>query len=83
MEGKLSAFERRMRILSVLINGKFVSRLELSKWFDVSDATINADIIAISAVVPITSKKADMEGSIYWIHLKRIKRICQKTKRIC
>ena len=41
MEGKLSAFERRMKILSVLINGKLVSRLELSRWFGVSDVTIN------------------------------------------
>ena len=41
MESKLSAFERRMRILSVFINGKFVSRLELSRWFGVSDVTIN------------------------------------------
>ena len=40
MEGKLSAFERRMKILSVLINGKLVSRLELSRWFGVSDVTI-------------------------------------------
>ena len=56
MQGKLSAFERRMKILSVLINGKLISRLELSRWFDVSDVTINADIVAISTVVPITSK---------------------------
>ena len=41
MEGKLSAFERRMKILSVLINGKLISRLELSRWFGVSDVTIN------------------------------------------
>lgn len=79
MKGKLSAFERHMKILSVLINGKLVSRLELSRWLDVSDVIINTDIIAIITVVPITSKKADMERSIYWIYLKRIKRICQKT----
>lgn len=64
MEGKLSAFERRMKILSVLVNGKLISRLELSRWFDVSDVTINADIIAISTVVPITSKKGRY-GGIY------------------
>ncbi len=40
MEGKLSAFERRMKILSVLINGKLISRLELSRWFGVFDVTI-------------------------------------------
>ncbi len=62
MEGKLSAFERRMKILSVLVNGKLISRLELSRWFDVSDVTINADIIAISTVVPITSKKGRYGG---------------------
>ena len=64
MEGKLSAFERRMKILSVLVNGKLISRLELSRWFDVSDVTINADIIAISTVVPITSQKGRY-GGIY------------------
>lgn len=64
MEGKLSAFERRMKILSVLINGNLISRLELSRWFNVSDVTINADIIAISTVVPITSKKGRY-GGIY------------------
>ena len=64
MEGKLSAFERRMKILSVLVNGRLISRLELSRWFDVSDVTINADIIAISTVVPITSKKGRY-GGIY------------------
>lgn len=64
MEGKLSAFERRMKILSLLVNGKLISRLELSRWFDVSDVTINADIIAISTVVPITSKKGRY-GGIY------------------
>ena len=44
MEGKLSAFERRMKILSVLVNGKLISRLELSRWFDVSDVTINPSL---------------------------------------
>lgn len=64
MKGKLSAFERRMKILSVLVNGKLISRLELSRWFDVSDVTINADIIALSTVVPITSKRGRY-GGIY------------------
>lgn len=64
MKGKLSAFERRMKILSVLVNGKLISRLELSRWFDVSDVTINADIIAISTVAPVTSKKGRY-GGIY------------------
>ena len=68
MKGKLSAFERRMKILSVMINGKMISGLELSRWFEVSDVTINADIIAISTIAPITSKKGRY-GGIYLLDI--------------
>lgn len=64
MKGEMSTFERRISILSVLINGKQVSRRELSRQFSVSDVAIGRDITALSKVVPIGSKMGRY-GGIY------------------
>lgn len=66
MKGEISTFERRISILSTLINGKQVSRRELSRQFSVSDVAIGRDITALSKVVPIGSKMGRY-GGIYLI----------------
>lgn len=62
MTGDLSTFERRMQILSMLINHKQISRLELARRFSVSDDAICRDITAISRFAPIGSKMGRYGG---------------------
>ncbi len=66
MRAKFSSFDRRMKILSILMNHKIISRLELARTFSVSDVTIAKDIIAISRYAPISSKMGRY-GGIYLI----------------
>lgn len=66
MNAEYSTFERRMRIYSILMNKKIISRLELSRRMCVSDVTIGADITALSRVVPIASKMGRY-GGVYII----------------
>ena len=66
MGAELSAFDRRMEILSILMNHKLISRLELARRFSVSDVTIGEDIIALSRFAPIASKMGRY-GGVYII----------------
>ena len=66
MKEKLTTFERRMKILAILINQPIVSRLELSRRFSVSTSTICEDVISLCTVVPIASKMGRY-GGIYLI----------------
>ncbi len=62
MESEISTFDRRMKILAILFSGKQVSRLELARWFSVSDVSICRDITALSRIVPIGSKMGRYGG---------------------
>ena len=62
LTGELSTFERRMQILSMLMNHKQISRLELARRFSVSDDAICRDITAISRFAPIGSKMGRYGG---------------------
>ncbi len=64
MNEYFSSFERRMEILSVLLNQKIISRLELARRFSVSDVTICDDVTALSRYAPICSKMGRY-GGIY------------------
>lgn len=66
MRAEFSSFDRRMKILSILMNHKIISRLELARTFSVSDVTIAKDVIAISRYAPISSKMGRY-GGIYLI----------------
>ncbi len=66
MNAEYSTFERRMRIYSILMNQKIISRLELSRRLCVSDVTIGADITDLSRIVPISSKMGRY-GGVYII----------------
>ena len=62
MKTELSAFERRMEILSVLMNHSLISCLELARRFQVSSDTISRDISALSRFAPIASKMGRYGG---------------------
>ena len=64
MKTELSAFERRMEILSVLMNHSLISCLELATRYQVSYDTITRDISALSRFAPISSKLGRY-GGIY------------------
>ena len=66
MKADFSTFDRRMEILSILMNQKLVSRLELARRFSVSDVTIGEDITVLSRFAPIASKKGRY-GGVYII----------------
>ena len=66
MRADFPAFDRRMEILSILMNHKLISRLELARRFSVSDVTICEDIIALSRFAPIASKMGRY-GGVYII----------------
>ena len=66
MRAELSTFDRRMEMLSILMNHKLISRLELARRFSVSDVTIGEDIIALSRFAPIASKMGRY-GGVYII----------------
>ena len=74
MNREFSSFERRMSILSILMNQKLISRLELARIFCVSGFTIGADISALSRVVPIASKMGRYVG-VYIIEEYKRERI--------
>lgn len=62
MASKLSTFDRRIKILSMLFNGQQISRLELARRFSVSDVSISRDITALSRTIPISSKMGRYGG---------------------
>ena len=66
MNAEFSSFERRMYILSILMNQKIVSRLELARRFSVSAFTIGTDITALSRIAPVSSKMGRY-GGVYII----------------
>ncbi len=66
MRTEFSSFDRRMEILSILMNQNIISRLELARRFSVSDVTICEDIIALSRFAPIASKMGRY-GGVYII----------------
>lgn len=74
MRAKFSSFDRRMEIMSILMNHKMISRLELARTFSVSDVTIAKDIIAISRYAPISSKMG-RNGGIYIIEEYKSERV--------
>ena len=65
MNEGFSTFERRMQILSILMNHKQISRLELARRFSVSDDSICRDITALSRFAPISSKMGPIWRSIH------------------
>ncbi len=69
----LSVFDRRMKIISVLMNNEQVSRPELAKMFSVSLSAIHRDINAISRYTPISSNRGRYGGIFIPDKLKRIK----------
>ena len=73
MKTELSAFERRMEILSVLMNHNLISCLELARIFQVSGDTISRDISALSRFAPIASKMCRY-GGVYIIDEYKIGR---------
>lgn len=74
MRAKFSSFDRRMEILSILMNHKMISRLELARTFSVSEVTISKDIIAISRYAPVSSKMGRY-GGIYIIEEYKRERV--------
>lgn len=64
MRGKLSLFERRMEILSILRHKKIVKRCVLAQEFSVSNVTISDDLVALSRYAPICTKTGPY-GGIY------------------
>ena len=74
MRARFSAYDRRMEILSILMNHKLISRLELARTFSVSDVTIAKDIIAISRYAPISSKLGRY-GGIFLVKEYKMKRM--------
>jgi predicted DNA-binding transcriptional regulator YafY len=64
MKELFSTYERRMEILTILLNQKIVSRLELARLFSVSNDAINRDVIALSRYAPLCSKRGRY-GGIY------------------
>ena len=66
LKSEYSTFDRRMEILSILMNQRLVSCLELSRRFHISEDTISRDITALSRFAPIASKKGRY-GGVYII----------------
>ena len=66
MKSEFSTFERRMEILSILMNQQLISCLELARRFNVSDDTITRDITDLSRFAPISSKLGRY-GGVYII----------------
>ena len=66
MRSDFSTFERRMEILSILMNHRLISCLELSRRFHVSNDTISRDISALSRFAPIATKP-EKYGDVYII----------------
>ena len=66
VKSEYSTFDRRMEILSILMNQHLVSCLELARRFCVSEDTISRDISALSRFAPIASKKGRY-GGVYII----------------
>ena len=66
LKSEYSTFDRRMEILSILMNQRLVSCLELSRRFHISEDTISRYITALSRFAPIASKKGRY-GGVYII----------------
>ncbi len=66
MQYKLSPFERRMEMLSILRRKNIVKRSELAEEFNVSIVTISGDLIALSRYAPICTKTGPY-GGIYLV----------------
>ncbi len=64
MKEDFTTFERRMEILSMLLNHKQISQIELARRFSVSDVTIYSDVNALSRFAPICSRLGRY-GGIY------------------
>ena len=67
MKSEFSTFERRMEILSILINQRLISCPELARRFRVFDDTITRDISVLSRFAPIGSK-IGRYGGVYIIN---------------
>ena len=67
MKSEFSTFERRMEILSILINQRLISCPELARRFSVSDDTITGVISVLSGFAPIGSK-IGRYGGVYIIN---------------
>lgn len=74
MKSELSAFDRRMEILSILMNRKLISYPELTSLFQVSYVTIFRDISALSRFAPISSKLGRY-GGIFIVKEYKMKRM--------
>lgn len=64
MKDKLCVSERRMRILDLLRVNAQMTRLDLANEFNVSIDTIARDIIFLSRIAPIITKRGN-NGGIY------------------
>ena len=64
MSDKLSQFDRRMEILSILRRNKIVKRRMLAQEFSVSKMTISEDLKALNRYAPICAKTGPY-GGIY------------------
>ena len=67
VKSEFSTFERRMEILSILINQRLISCPELARRFRVFDDTITRDISVLSRFAPIGSK-IGRYGGVYIIN---------------
>ena len=74
MKSELSTFERRMGILSILMNQRLISCPELARRFRVSDDTITRDISVLSRFAPIGSK-IGRYGGVYIINEYKRERV--------
>ena len=74
MKAEFSTFDRRMEILSILMNQKLVSCLEFARRFCVSEDTITRDILSLSRFAPIASKKGRY-GGVYIIDKYRREKV--------
>lgn len=66
MKEKLTAFERRIEMLFLLLNCKKTTVTELSYYFDVSRDTVFRDIVFLSRYAPIYTKQG-MFGGVFVI----------------
>ncbi len=83
MKSDFSTFERRIQIIAILINQNIVSRLDLARWFSVSDDAICRDIVAISRIVPISRKMGRYGGVYIGGNLKKEKPILRWRRKRC
>ena len=74
MKSEFSTFERRMEILSILINQRLISCPELARRFRVFDDTITRDISVLSRFAPIGSK-IGRYGGVYIINEYKRERV--------